>query len=67
MEWNSNLLTLLCLTVTVPQGLLSGCKSFLSIRSSVAFKPVSAAAVPGFRATPTINAKLPFDFFFPFV
>ncbi|KAK2843996.1 hypothetical protein Q5P01_010655 [Channa striata] len=47
--------------------LLSGGSSFLSLRSSVAFLPVSAAALPGFRATPTINAKLPFDFFFPFV
>ncbi|XP_056295551.1 tectonic-1 isoform X2 [Pseudoliparis swirei] len=46
---------------------LSGGSSLLSIRSSVAFVPVSAAALPGYRATPTINAKLPFDFFFPFV
>uniref|UniRef100_A0A3Q2DCW0 Tectonic family member 1 n=1 Tax=Cyprinodon variegatus TaxID=28743 RepID=A0A3Q2DCW0_CYPVA len=41
--------------------------SILPIRSSVAFIPVSAAALPGYRATPTIDAKLPFDFFFPFV
>ncbi|KAM9356785.1 tectonic-1-like [Symphorus nematophorus] len=47
--------------------LLSGGSSVLSIRSSVSFVPVSAAALPGYRATPTINAKLPFDFFFPFV
>ncbi|XP_077389210.1 tectonic-1 isoform X3 [Festucalex cinctus] len=39
----------------------------LSIRSSVSFKEISAAAVPGYRATPTITAKLPIDFFFPFV
>lgn len=49
------------------QTLLSGGSSVLPIRSSVAFIPVSAAALPGYRATPTINAKLPFDFFFPFV
>ncbi|XP_054453794.1 tectonic-1-like isoform X2 [Anoplopoma fimbria] len=46
---------------------LSGGSGILSIRSSVAFVPVSAAALPGYRATPTIDAKLPFDFFFPFV
>ncbi|KAM7388905.1 hypothetical protein PAMP_022909 [Pampus punctatissimus] len=47
--------------------LLTGGSSQLSVRSSVAFVSVSAAALPGFRAAPTINAKLPFDFFFPFV
>uniref|UniRef100_A0A3P8RXJ8 Tectonic family member 1 n=1 Tax=Amphiprion percula TaxID=161767 RepID=A0A3P8RXJ8_AMPPE len=47
--------------------LLSGGSGVLPIRSSVAFIPVSAAALPGYRATPTIDAKLPFDFFFPFV
>ncbi|XP_042349796.1 tectonic-1-like [Plectropomus leopardus] len=52
---------------TTSLDMLSGGSSFLPIRSSVAFIPVSAAALPGYRATPTINAKLPFDFFFPFV
>ncbi|XP_014831271.1 PREDICTED: tectonic-1 isoform X1 [Poecilia mexicana] len=47
--------------------LLSGGSSIVPVRSSVAFIPVSAAAVPGYRAAPSINAKLPFDFFFPFV
>ncbi|XP_054879276.1 tectonic-1-like [Poeciliopsis prolifica] len=47
--------------------LLSGGSSIVPVRSSVAFIPVSAAAVPGYRAVPSINAKLPFDFFFPFV
>ncbi|XP_035985985.1 tectonic-1 isoform X2 [Fundulus heteroclitus] len=46
---------------------LSGGGSILPIRSSVAFIPVSATALPGYRATPSIDAKLPFDFFFPFV
>uniref|UniRef100_A0A665VHM9 Tectonic family member 1 n=1 Tax=Echeneis naucrates TaxID=173247 RepID=A0A665VHM9_ECHNA len=41
--------------------------SSLSIRTSVAFIPMSAAAFPGFRVTPTIDAKLPFNFFYPFV
>ncbi|XP_032411430.1 tectonic-1 isoform X2 [Xiphophorus hellerii] len=47
--------------------LLSGGSSIVPVRSSVAFIPVSAAAVPGYRASPSINAKIPFDFFFPFV
>lgn len=51
----------------LPQELLSGGSSILSVRSSVSFIPVSAPAHPGYRATPTIDAKLPFDFFFPFV
>ncbi|XP_027147057.1 tectonic-1 isoform X2 [Larimichthys crocea] len=46
---------------------LSGGSNTVSITSSVAFIPVSAAALPGYRAMPTIDAKLPFDFFFPFV
>lgn len=51
----------------VPQALLSGGSNILPIRSSVAFVAISAAASPGYRAMPTINAKLPADFFFPFV
>ncbi|XP_045886798.1 tectonic-1-like isoform X2 [Micropterus dolomieu] len=54
-------------TNTSSLALLPGGSSILSIRSSVTFIPVSAAALPGYRATPTINAQLPFDFFFPFV
>uniref|UniRef100_A0A8C7VBB9 Tectonic family member 1 n=1 Tax=Oryzias sinensis TaxID=183150 RepID=A0A8C7VBB9_9TELE len=47
--------------------LLSGGGGSLPVQSSVAFVPVSADALPGYRATPTIDAKLPFNFFFPFV
>ncbi|CAK6977854.1 tectonic-1-like [Scomber scombrus] len=54
-------------TNTSSLDLLTRGSSLLSIRSSVSFVPVSAAALPGFRAAPTIDAKLPFDFFFPFV
>ncbi|GAA6234230.1 tectonic-1 [Lates japonicus] len=54
-------------TNTSSLALLSGGSSILPVRSSVAFIPVSAAALPGYRAIPTIDAKLPFDFFFPFV
>ncbi|KAJ8286443.1 hypothetical protein GJAV_G00039310 [Gymnothorax javanicus] len=46
---------------------LSGGSDLLFISSSVTFIDVSAAAQPGFRAPPTIDAKLPYDFFFPFV
>ncbi|XP_051277192.1 tectonic-1 isoform X2 [Dicentrarchus labrax] len=54
-------------TNTTSLEMLTGGSSVLSISSSVAFIPVSAAALPGYRAMPTIDAKLPFDFFFPFV
>lgn len=37
------------------------------VSAAVTFVDVSAAAEAGFRAPPTINAKLPFSFFFPFV
>ncbi|XP_013880508.1 tectonic-1 isoform X2 [Austrofundulus limnaeus] len=47
--------------------LMSGGSSIVWISSSVTFLPVSAEARPGYRAMPSINAKLPFDFFFPFV
>lgn len=53
--------------LSCPQALLSGGSDILPIRTSVAFVAVSAAASPGYRAMPTINAKLPADFFFPFV
>uniref|UniRef100_A0A4W4HJR0 Uncharacterized protein n=1 Tax=Electrophorus electricus TaxID=8005 RepID=A0A4W4HJR0_ELEEL len=41
--------------------------SVSSITSSVSFIDVSAGASPGVRVPPTIDAKLPYDFFFPFV
>uniref|UniRef100_A0A8B9V300 Tectonic-1-3 domain-containing protein n=1 Tax=Anas zonorhyncha TaxID=75864 RepID=A0A8B9V300_9AVES len=39
----------------------------IPILSSVVFTDISSPAEPGYKAWPTINAKLPFDFFFPFV
>ncbi|XP_010295219.1 PREDICTED: tectonic-1 [Phaethon lepturus] len=39
----------------------------IPITSSVFFTDISSPAEPGYKARPTINAKLPFDFFFPFV
>ncbi|XP_040272020.1 tectonic-1 isoform X2 [Bufo bufo] len=41
--------------------------SFLQISSSVTFVDVSQPASPGYKAQPTIDAKLPFDFFHPFL
>ncbi|XP_054551314.1 tectonic-1 isoform X3 [Talpa occidentalis] len=45
----------------------SGKERMVLISTAVTFTDVSAPAEPGFRARPTINAKLPFHFFFPFV
>ncbi|XP_054449949.1 tectonic-1 [Pteronotus mesoamericanus] len=45
----------------------SGSERTVLISTVVAFVDVSAPAEAGFRARPTINAKLPFNFFFPFV
>uniref|UniRef100_A0A8B9Z4X6 Tectonic family member 1 n=1 Tax=Buteo japonicus TaxID=224669 RepID=A0A8B9Z4X6_9AVES len=50
-------------TTTLP----SGRERTIPIISSVVFTDISSPAEPGYKAWPTINAKLPFDFFFPFV
>lgn len=39
----------------------------LQLSNSVTFIDVSASAGPGYRAQPTLDAKLPYDFFYPFV
>ncbi|XP_075391052.1 tectonic-1 [Tenrec ecaudatus] len=44
-----------------------GSEKTLLISTGVTFVDVSAPAEAGFRARPTINARLPFNFFFPFV
>ncbi|XP_029768490.1 tectonic-1 [Terrapene carolina triunguis] len=44
-----------------------GSERTIQIASSVTFIDVSTPAEPGYKAQPTIDAKLPFDFFFPFV
>lgn len=54
------------LTTTLPQ-VDSASEKTLQIQTSVTFVDVSAPAEPGYKARPTIEAKLPFDFFFPFV
>ncbi|NXT55486.1 TECT1 protein, partial [Pluvianellus socialis] len=53
-------------TATLKQ-LPSGRERTIPITSSVVFTDVSSPAEPGYKAWPTINAKLPFDFFFPFI
>ncbi|XP_027972421.1 tectonic-1 isoform X5 [Eumetopias jubatus] len=45
----------------------SGNERTVLISTAVAFVDASAPAEAGFRAQPTIDARLPFDFFFPFV
>ncbi|KAM9622547.1 tectonic-1 [Trichechus inunguis] len=45
----------------------SGNERTILISTAVTFVDVSAPAEAGFRARPTINARLPFNFFFPFV
>ncbi|XP_053938409.1 tectonic-1 isoform X2 [Cuculus canorus] len=53
-------------TITLKQ-LPSGRERTIPVTSSVVFTDISSPAEPGYKAWPTINAKLPFDFFFPFV
>ncbi|KAB1255744.1 Tectonic-1 [Camelus dromedarius] len=45
----------------------SGNERTILISTAVTFVDVSAPAEAGFRARPAINARLPFNFFFPFV
>ncbi|XP_030887812.1 tectonic-1 isoform X1 [Leptonychotes weddellii] len=45
----------------------SGNERTVLLSTAVAFVDASAPAEAGFRARPTINARLPFNFFFPFV
>ncbi|KAM6423376.1 tectonic-1 [Liasis olivaceus] len=59
-------LTVLITTAALPK-VDSGSESVLQILSSVSFVDMSAPAQPGYKAWPTIEANLPFDFFFPFV
>ncbi|KAM7050839.1 tectonic-1 [Molossus nigricans] len=45
----------------------SGSERTVLISTAVTFVDVSAPAQAGFRAQPAVSAKLPFNFFFPFV
>ncbi|NXE24038.1 TECT1 protein, partial [Ardeotis kori] len=55
------------ITTTAWKQLPSGRERTIPITSSVVFTDISSPAEPGYKAWPTINAKLPFDFFYPFV
>ncbi|NWR75525.1 TECT1 protein, partial [Centropus unirufus] len=55
------------IATTTLQQLPSGRERTFPVTSSVVFTDISSPAEPGYKAWPTINAKLPFDFFFPFV
>ncbi|XP_070806546.1 tectonic-1 [Pituophis catenifer annectens] len=59
-------LTVIVTTAALPK-VNSGSESIIQILSSVSFDDISAPAQPGYKAWPTIEAHLPFDFFFPFV
>ncbi|NXL90502.1 TECT1 protein, partial [Alectura lathami] len=54
-------------TSTTLKQLPVGRERTIPITSSVVFTDISSPAEPGYKAWPTINAKLPHDFFFPFV
>ncbi|NXA03973.1 TECT1 protein, partial [Sapayoa aenigma] len=54
-------------TTTTLRQLPSGRERIIPVTSSVVFTDISAPAEPGYKAWPTINIKLPFDFFYPFV
>ncbi|XP_015271223.1 PREDICTED: tectonic-1 [Gekko japonicus] len=58
--------TVTVVTAALPQG-DPGSERTIPILSTVTFVDVSAAAEPGYRSRPAVEAKLPFDFFFPFV
>ncbi|NWH64662.1 TECT1 protein, partial [Geococcyx californianus] len=55
------------ITTTTLKQLPSGRERTIPVTSSVVFTDISSPAEPGYKAWPTINAKLPYDFFFPFV
>ncbi|NWU21714.1 TECT1 protein, partial [Dyaphorophyia castanea] len=55
------------ITTTTLKQLSSGREKIIPITSSVVFTDISSPAEPSYKAWPTINIKLPFDFFYPFV
>ncbi|XP_062999864.1 tectonic-1 [Elgaria multicarinata webbii] len=59
-------ITVTVVTAALPQ-VDPGSPRTIQILSSATFSDVSAPAEPGYKARPTIEAHLPFDFFFPFV
>ncbi|NWR08699.1 TECT1 protein, partial [Paradoxornis webbianus] len=55
------------ITTTTLKQLPSGRERIIPITSSVVFTDISSPAEPSYKAWPTIDIKLPFDFFYPFV
>ncbi|NXB99084.1 TECT1 protein, partial [Orthonyx spaldingii] len=55
------------ITTSTLRQLPSGRERIIPVTSSVVFTDISSPAEPGYKAWPTINIKLPFDFFYPFV
>ncbi|NXY81845.1 TECT1 protein, partial [Alcedo cyanopectus] len=55
------------ITSTPWKQLPPGRERTIPVTTSVVFTDLSPPAEPGYKAWPTINVKLPFDFFFPFV
>ncbi|XP_071618889.1 tectonic-1 isoform X1 [Heliangelus exortis] len=55
------------ITTSTLKQLPSGRQRTIPVMSSVVFTDISSPAEPGYKAWPTINVRLPFDFFFPFV
>ncbi|XP_063272258.1 tectonic-1 [Prinia subflava] len=55
------------ITSTTLKQLPSGRERVIPITSSVVFTDISSPAEPSYKAWPTIDIKLPFDFFYPFV
>ncbi|NWH38111.1 TECT1 protein, partial [Chloropsis hardwickii] len=55
------------ITTTTLKQLPSGRERIIPITSSVVFTDISSPAEPSYKVWPTINIKLPFDFFYPFV
>ncbi|NWV73803.1 TECT1 protein, partial [Dasyornis broadbenti] len=55
------------ITSTTLKQLPSGREKIIPVTSSVVFTDISSPAEPGYKAWPSINIKLPFDFFYPFV
>ncbi|NWR45677.1 TECT1 protein, partial [Regulus satrapa] len=55
------------ITTSTLKQLASGRERIIPITSSVVFTDISSPAEPSYKAWPTINIKLPFDFFYPFV
>ncbi|NXR81378.1 TECT1 protein, partial [Pycnonotus jocosus] len=55
------------ITTTTLKQLRSGRERIIPVMSSVVFTDISSPAEPSYKAWPTIDIKLPFDFFYPFV